>query len=333
MSVIIPKGKKIPCSITVENYKTVEDFQSKGKIPIYEGENKYVKYNHYLGEFVLKDLPLKRKGEVKISVSISIDINGILCVKAYEPTKNLSNSINIINNKGIQENDIKQNFDFIILTKDSEYIKSYKKVLKDYYDNYKKALTQEYKYSYMQYFSRTLVTFLNTFDKEGNDTLGNLYFIYIQTLFESYKVLLNFEKKLINAEDIKEIIDNCKYFLNILIKFKNINNRNFTKLLQFFILKSRKDVLFELVVYVMGIFEKKAESLLTNKNSKFSRYNSKYLFNYCIELSELFIPYKKELDPFPAIKIKHNEYLNKCKLNINKINATSLIIFEDLMKI
>ena len=56
----------------------------------------------------------------------------------------------------------------------------------------------------MQDFSRALVNFLNTFEKEGNDTLGNLYFLYIQTLFESYKVLLQFEKKLISVEEKKK---------------------------------------------------------------------------------------------------------------------------------
>ena len=61
MSVIIPKGKNIPCSKTVTNFTTIEDFQFHGKIPIYEGENKYVKYNHFLGEFSLNNLPLKKR--------------------------------------------------------------------------------------------------------------------------------------------------------------------------------------------------------------------------------------------------------------------------------
>ena len=93
MSVIIPKGKKIPCCQTIKNYETIKDFQNKGRISIYEGENKYAKYNHFLGEFFINDLPLKKKGEVKVNVSISIDINGILFVKAYETSKGKTNSI------------------------------------------------------------------------------------------------------------------------------------------------------------------------------------------------------------------------------------------------
>lgn len=102
-------------------------------------------------------------------------------------------------------------------------------------------------------------------------------------------------------------------------------------MIQFFALQPRKDVLFTLVVYLMKIFEEKAENL-SKKNSKFSRYNSKYLFNYCLELSEIFIPYKEDLDPFPSDKINHDIFLEKCKLNLNKINSVSLINFEDLKK-
>ena len=331
MSVIIPKGKKIPYCKTIKNYSTIEDFQKKGWIPIYEGENKYVKYNHFLGGFYIDDLPLQKKGEIKINVSISIDINGILYVKAYETSKGKTNSINIINNKGIVEKEVQQKFDFVIVTKYNEYLKSYKKNLNYYYKNYKETFDEDYKYSYMKNFACSLVNLIDTFDKEGNDTLGNKYFLYIRTLFESYKILLNFDKKLILEQDVEEIKNNCKKFLGILIKFKNINNINYTKLIQFFALQPRKDVLFTLVVYLMKIFEEKAENL-SKKNSKFSRYNSKYLFNYCLELSEIFIPYKEDLDPFPSDKINHDIFLEKCKLNLNKINSVSLINFEDLKK-
>ena len=112
-----------------------------------------------------------------------------------------------------------------------------------YYKNYKDALNESYKYSYMKNFACSLVDYINTFDKEGNDTLGNKYFIYIRILFESYKILLQFEEKLILEKDVEEMKNNCKNFLNILIKFKNINNINYTKLIQFFLLQPRKDVI------------------------------------------------------------------------------------------
>ena len=65
MKVIIKIGTKIPCS-NIISYKSYEDNQKEIKINIFEGENQYVKYNHELGDIIIKDLPEKRKGEIKI---------------------------------------------------------------------------------------------------------------------------------------------------------------------------------------------------------------------------------------------------------------------------
>jgi molecular chaperone DnaK len=65
MKVIIKIGTKIPCS-NIISYKSYEDNQKEIKIDIFEGKNQYVKYNHELGDIIIKDLPEKRKGEIKI---------------------------------------------------------------------------------------------------------------------------------------------------------------------------------------------------------------------------------------------------------------------------
>ena len=81
MSVIIKRASKIP-SKNSEIYCTSCDNQKVARIKIYEGEKKYVKYNHVLGELYLKNLPPKPKGKVKIKVKFFIDVNGILNVTA-----------------------------------------------------------------------------------------------------------------------------------------------------------------------------------------------------------------------------------------------------------
>ena len=65
-------------------YTTYENNQKEIKINIFEGENQYVKYNHELGEIIIKDLPEKRKGEIKIYLKFIIHINGILTIFAKE---------------------------------------------------------------------------------------------------------------------------------------------------------------------------------------------------------------------------------------------------------
>ena len=94
MSVIIPKWTKIPYE-EVKEYKTIEDNQKDMQISIFEGENKYLKYNKYLDKFTLIDLPKKPKGQVICVVKFSIDENSILTVKAYEKSEGKSKQVSI----------------------------------------------------------------------------------------------------------------------------------------------------------------------------------------------------------------------------------------------
>ena len=111
MDFIIPRGERIP--ITLYNYYTTTmDNQKSMIIDIYEGERKYVKDNHFLGEFRIL-LPPAPKGKIEVKVGINIDINGILNVTAEEASGKFSDSIKIQNDKDIIEekefNTIKNN--------------------------------------------------------------------------------------------------------------------------------------------------------------------------------------------------------------------------------
>jgi len=77
MSIIIKTITKIPFTET-KTYQTSQDNQSNVYIDIYEGERKYTKYNHKFGNAELKEIPKKKKGEVKIDVKFFINVNGIL---------------------------------------------------------------------------------------------------------------------------------------------------------------------------------------------------------------------------------------------------------------
>ena len=87
MSVLIKRNTKIPFSKT-KSYQTSVDYQTAVGIDIFEGEKKYVKYNHILGKVELLNIPKKKKGEVKIDVKFFIDVNGILNVTATEKETN-----------------------------------------------------------------------------------------------------------------------------------------------------------------------------------------------------------------------------------------------------
>ena len=72
MSVIIPRGTRIPIKV-MKSYITTQDNQSNIKFEIYAGERKLIKDNYSLDRIILKKLPQKNKGQVKIEVNITKD--------------------------------------------------------------------------------------------------------------------------------------------------------------------------------------------------------------------------------------------------------------------
>ena len=193
MSVIVPRGTKIPVKIT-KAYETAYDYQEVISIGVYEGEKKYVKDNHLLGEFQLVDIPIKPKGEVKDDVTFQIDENGILIVTAVETSKGIKNAIKIINDKGFNEKEVIENIKnstaSLYNDNNEKDIINYKKEMSNQYKYYMESYKNEDKFKYIRNFCEVLANFLNTFEKEGNDTLGNKYFMYIRSLFYSYRTLI-----------------------------------------------------------------------------------------------------------------------------------------------
>ena len=71
-----------------------------------------------------------------------------------------------------------------------------------YYKEYNNSYSPLEKSKYIYNFGEVLLAFLNIFDKEGNDTLGNKYFLYIKLLFESYKIFIQLNKVITVNEKI-----------------------------------------------------------------------------------------------------------------------------------
>jgi len=112
MNVILPRGTKIPVKC-VKSFVTTQDYQTKIKFEIYEGERKLIRDNKRLGGMVLNNLPEDLKGKIKVNVTFSVDVDGLLKVNAEERSqgvyKDLKEEIHIGNmnqeeiNKKIKE--------------------------------------------------------------------------------------------------------------------------------------------------------------------------------------------------------------------------------------
>ena len=84
MFVLIPRNSSIPISKS-HLFQTPKNNTEKIIIEVFQGERKLAKENEFLGKNII-NLPKKPKG-LKVRVTFSLDINGILSVNAHEEGK------------------------------------------------------------------------------------------------------------------------------------------------------------------------------------------------------------------------------------------------------
>jgi molecular chaperone DnaK (HSP70) len=110
MSVIIERNTQLPCKRS-KVYSTVDNGQTSVMINIFEGERKFTKDNHKIGDFELLDIPKAAKGVPKIEVRFSIDANGILTVTALDKDTGNANEIRITDSARLTPEDISKMVD------------------------------------------------------------------------------------------------------------------------------------------------------------------------------------------------------------------------------
>lgn len=107
MDVLIPRNSKIPTK-TGRQYTTQKDGQGNMRISIYQGERDLVKDNRKLAEFNLANIPGMPAGMPKIEVSFTINADGILQVKAKELRSNVEQSIQVVPQYGLTDEEVEK---------------------------------------------------------------------------------------------------------------------------------------------------------------------------------------------------------------------------------
>jgi molecular chaperone DnaK len=87
MNTMIRRNTQVPTEFK-EVFTTAEDNQTAVDVKVFQGERPQTKYNHYLGEFKLDNIPSARRGTPKIEVVFDVDANGIVTVKAIDEATN-----------------------------------------------------------------------------------------------------------------------------------------------------------------------------------------------------------------------------------------------------
>ena len=92
---IIPRNTTVPTSKS-EYFYTIDDYQDKVNVGIYQGESLNIDDNLFLGNFLI-DVPQNLAGKEAINVRFTYDINGILEVEATVVSTGLKKSKLIVN--------------------------------------------------------------------------------------------------------------------------------------------------------------------------------------------------------------------------------------------
>ncbi|SCU92979.1 LAME_0F02234g1_1 [Lachancea meyersii CBS 8951] len=104
-SPLIPRNTTVPVKKT-EVFSTGVDGQTGVDIRVFQGERGLVKDNKLIGDFKLAGIEPMPKGVPQIGVTFDIDADGIINVSAAETGTGKENSITVIANSGLTEEEV-----------------------------------------------------------------------------------------------------------------------------------------------------------------------------------------------------------------------------------
>ena len=344
MSVIIKRGTSLP-AVNTEKYETVADNQTEVCLKIYEGEKKYVKYNHLLKETTIKGLTPKPKGETKISVEFKIDINGILYVKAIETSVKDGKTIDLlIKNDEIsfskeemekmkeKMENMTNKLKYKELTKGVDYT-NLKETLKTYKDAFDKSEEDEIedKKIYLENFNETMEEFIDGFGKKfDNETLLEKFYLYIKELFVSSYI--NYLKLPLEKSEKIQIFEKIKKYLEIFTDKSSGYLNNLLEILFPLQNGTTKRDFNNVVIFIMEKLNDCGIECI-KKNSEFCKYHSLMYFEQSLSYYEKYLSKEKEalFEKKSLNNLKKQKQI--CFDFINDINSGAIIfVRESLLK-
>jgi molecular chaperone DnaK len=105
MTPLINRNTTIPTTKS-QVFSTAEDNQPSVDIMVFQGERPMARDNKMLGSFRLDGIRPARRGQPRIEVTFSIDVNGIVNIKAKDLDTNKEQQITISGSNGLSKEDI-----------------------------------------------------------------------------------------------------------------------------------------------------------------------------------------------------------------------------------
>lgn len=104
---LVERNTTIPTSRS-QIFSTAADNQTSVQIRVFQGERAMFADNKELGQFILDGIPPSPRGMPQVEVTLDVDANGILNVKAVEKTSGKAQSITIKGSSGLSKDDVER---------------------------------------------------------------------------------------------------------------------------------------------------------------------------------------------------------------------------------
>ena len=324
MNVIIKRGTHIPVS-NYKTYSTVVDNQDSMSINIYEGEKKYVKYNHLLKKSTINGLTKRPKGKTKVVIKFDIDVNGILNVEAKEESIDgngqvlnlmIKNDEISLTNEEMEE--LKKKMETLLdkfgekgKENKNDYIniKGILKKYKDAFDKCNQAMKNKKKKNddeededeeederiiYIRNYYTTLEEFINKFDKNfDNETVLYKFYLYIKDLFERY---LDALKLGLETSDKKHIFGKINEYIQIFIDKSSGYLNELLEVLSGLKKVKNKVKFYQIIVFIIGKLNELGKNCIIS-DKPFCKYHSLMYFELSHSYFEKYFPKKSDTEP------------------------------------
>ena len=324
MNVIIKRGTHIPVS-NYKTYSTVVDNQDSMSINIYEGEKKYVKYNHLLKKSTINGLTKRPKGKTNVVIKFDIDVNGILNVEAKEESTDgngqvlnlmIKNDEISLTNKEMEE--LKKKMQTLLdkigekgKENKNDYIniKGILKKYKDAFDKCNKAKKNKKKKNddeededeeederiiYIRNYYTTLEEFINKFDKNfDNETVLYKFYLYIKDLFERYLDALKLD---LDKGDKKHIFGKINEYIQIFIDKSSGYLNELLEILSRLKKVKNKVKFYQIIAFVIGKLNELGKNCIIS-DKPFCKYHSLMYFELSHSYFEKYFPKKSDTEP------------------------------------
>ena len=324
MNVIIKRGTHIPVS-NYKTYSTVVDNQESMSINIYEGEKKYVKYNHLLKKSTINGLTKRPKGKTKVVIKFDIDVNGILNVEAKEESTDgngqvlnlmIKNDEISLTNKEMEE--LKKKMETLLdkfgekgKENKNDYI-NIKGILKKYKEAFDKCNQakknkkkknddeededeeEDERIIYIKNYYTTLEEFINKFDKNfDNETVLYKFYLYIKDLFERYLDALKLD---LDKGDKKHIFGKINEYIQIFIDKSSGYLNELLEVLSGLKKVKNKVKFYQIIVFVIGKLNELGKNCIIS-DKPFCKYHSLMYFELSHSYFEKYFPKKSDTEP------------------------------------